>query len=136
MANEDKTARMSSPKPYLSNGRMLESPPISARIRYFIDDLYIFFGLYIVSLFALNASSAARSSQFNIQNIDNTQIHRSRWGSSRGGGGGGGGGGGPGGPGGGPGKRPGGGGGGGPTRRIGRVDDIRGPECGSGGCRR
>ncbi|PGH10560.1 hypothetical protein AJ79_05382 [Helicocarpus griseus UAMH5409] len=125
---------MSAPKPYLSNGHMLERPPISARIRYLIDDLYIFFGLYIVSFFALNASTAAQNSQFNIQNTSNTQIHRPRWGGSRGGGGGWGGPGGPGNGPGGPGKRPGGGGsGGGP--RIGRVDDIRGPECGSGSCR-
>ncbi|EDN03358.1 hypothetical protein I7I51_08446 [Histoplasma capsulatum] len=110
------------------------SPPISARIRYLIDDLYIFFGLYIVSFFSLNASSAASNSKFNVQNIENTQIRRPRWGSSRGGGGAGGGGGG-GGPG-GPGRKFGGGGSGGPTRRIGRVDDIRGPECGSGGCSR
>ncbi|KKZ60575.1 hypothetical protein EMCG_04752 [[Emmonsia] crescens] len=104
---------MSAPKPYLSSGHMLERPPISARVRYFIDDLYIFFGLYIVSFFSLNASLAAQNSQFNVQN------HFNIW---------------PGGLGGGPGKRPGGGGGGGPTRRIGRIDDIRGPECGSGGC--
>ncbi|EEH23508.1 hypothetical protein PABG_05719 [Paracoccidioides brasiliensis Pb03] len=122
---------MSAPRPYISSGHMLERPPISARIRYFIDDLYIFLGLYVVSFFSLNASLAAQNSQFNVQNINNTQLHRPRWGSSTGGSGGGGGGGG-GGPG-GPGKRLG-GSGAGLTKRIGRVDDIRGPECGSGGC--
>ncbi|KAK2808212.1 hypothetical protein FQN50_004953 [Emmonsiellopsis sp. PD_5] len=118
---------MSSPKPYVSNGHMLQSPPISARIRNLIDGLYIFFGLYFVSFFTLRASEAARNSQFNIQYSRNSQANRPRWGGSTGSGGGGDGGSG------GFGKRPGGGGGGsgGPSRRIGRVDDIRAPECGS-----
>ncbi|PGH15260.1 hypothetical protein AJ80_05613 [Polytolypa hystricis UAMH7299] len=122
---------MSTPtRPYMSNGQMLSSPPLTARILTFIDSAYIFLGLYIVSLFSLDAYSAAQQSRFNIQNPDNKNTNRPRWGSSfgKGGGGGGGGGGGPGGPGG-----PGSGGGrpGGPPKRIGRVDDVRGPECGS-----
>jgi uncharacterized membrane protein YgcG len=67
----------------------------------------------------LDSYAAAERSSFNINNSTNRYTTRSRWGtsSSSGGGGGGGGGGGSG-----PGTGP---------RRLGRVDDVRGPECGS-----
>ncbi|CRG82917.1 hypothetical protein PISL3812_00264 [Talaromyces islandicus] len=128
--------------PYLSNGRVLETPPLTARVVRWVDSAYLFFGLYFVSLFAdnwnhyeslfsdprlillpplqLDSYAAAESSQFNISAPHNNPNNRPRWGgsSNRGTGGGGGGGGGWG---------PGGGGSGG--RKIGRVDDVRGPEC-------
>jgi hypothetical protein len=69
----------------------------------------------------VDSYGAAQSSQFNITSAHNKQSTRSRWNSGidKGYGGGGGGGGGPS------------GGGGGSGRKIGRVDDIRGPECNS-----
>ncbi|KAJ9202959.1 hypothetical protein DTO166G4_5724 [Paecilomyces variotii] len=103
-------------KPYISNGQVLESPPLTTRIIRWIDDVYFFFGLYFVTLFSLDPLKAAEESKFNIRRSGNSYNNRPRWGGSSGGGG-------PGGP---------GGGGGGP-RRIGRVDDIRGPECKSCG---
>ncbi|KAH8703757.1 hypothetical protein BGW36DRAFT_369944 [Talaromyces proteolyticus] len=113
---------MSAPRttqtPYLSNGRMLETPPLTARVVRWVDSLYLFFGLYFVSLFAFDSYGAAESSQFNIAASHNDPNTRSRWGGSGGSGGG----------------KPGGGGGGGDSgpgggKRLGRVDDIRGPEC-------
>ncbi|RJE24840.1 hypothetical protein PHISCL_02794 [Aspergillus sclerotialis] len=111
-------------KPYLSNGRMLESPPITVRANRFLENIYLFIGLYLVSFFSFDPYNAAKYSQFNVGHPGNYTNTRPRWGSS----GLGGGGGGPSGGGGGGG----GGSGGGPwNRRVGRVDDIRGPECGS-----
>ncbi|KAJ5288832.1 hypothetical protein N7478_001862 [Penicillium angulare] len=109
---------MSSQKPsttYFSNGRALSKVPFTVRLTRFFEGVYVFLGLYFVSLFSLDPYVAARSSQFNIHRSKTS--NRSAGGGSSSsygpGGGGGGGGGGPGGPG----------------RRIGRVDDVRGPEC-------
>ncbi|PWY66311.1 hypothetical protein BO83DRAFT_381192 [Aspergillus eucalypticola CBS 122712] len=112
----------SEPKTYVSGGRVLANPPITVRILRFVENIYLFIGLYIVSLFSLDPYTAAQNSRFNVTQSGKTPNTRARWGS------GGGGGGGSWGPGGG-----GGGGPGGPGRRIGRVDDIRGPECKSCG---
>ncbi|KZF19285.1 hypothetical protein L228DRAFT_271527 [Xylona heveae TC161] len=91
------------------------SPPLTARIREFFSSAYIFIGLYLTTLFSFDAYAAAESSSFNIRRRSpgsGASIRRG-WG---GGGGGSGGGGGP-------------GSGGGGGRRLGTVDDIRGPEC-------
>ncbi|PLN85044.1 hypothetical protein BDW42DRAFT_18494 [Aspergillus taichungensis] len=138
---------------YMSNGQVLDKPPLTVRLSRFVENIYVFFGLYFVSLFSVSSHqfihshrlragrprrfrppehlltppqfdpySAAQNSKFNVVSSPNRSNTRSRWGGSSGGGGGGGsGGGGPGGP-----------GGFGP-RRIGRVDDVRGPECKSCG---
>ncbi|KAJ5198078.1 uncharacterized protein N7498_007195 [Penicillium cinerascens] len=117
---------MSTPKrqqTYFSNGQALQSPPFSVRITRFLERAYIFLGLYFVSLFSLDVYASAQASQFNIYN-NKRASNGSRFGVSSGSwGGGGSGGGGPPGP------------GSGPGRRIGRVDDVRGPECGGGTCR-
>ncbi|EGE00785.1 hypothetical protein TESG_08078 [Trichophyton tonsurans CBS 112818] len=103
-------------RPYVSNGHVLENPPLSAKIRRLFQWSYMFFGLYFVSLFSFTPYAAAEASQFNIKNPSSRDpINRNR-GIGRGGGGGGG-----------YDRR--GGGGGGPSKRIGRVDDVRGPEC-------
>ncbi|KIW78975.1 hypothetical protein Z517_08815 [Fonsecaea pedrosoi CBS 271.37] len=118
-----------------SSGHVLERPPLSARISRFSDDLYNFLGLYLVSLFSLDPYTAAQNSQFNTRGRPNAYQDRPRWGAgstTRLGGGGGSGGGGSGGSWG----RGGGGGAGGPgsgPRRMGGIDDVRGPECGSCG---
>ncbi|GFN17349.1 hypothetical protein AtubIFM56815_004646 [Aspergillus tubingensis] len=109
----------SEPKTYVSGGRVLASPPITVRIIRFIENIYLFLGLYIVSLFSLDPYTAAQNSRFNVTQSGKTPNTRARWGSGGGGGGGSWG--------------PGGGGGGGGGPRIGRVDDIRGPECKSCG---
>ncbi|EGD86193.1 hypothetical protein H112_07123 [Trichophyton rubrum D6] len=105
-------------RPYVSNGHVLENPPLSAKIRRLFQWLYMFFGLYFVSLFSFTPYAAAEASQFNIKNPSNRDPRNRNRGIGRGGGGGGGGG---------YDRR--GGGGGGPSKRIGRVDDVRGPEC-------
>ncbi|KAL1972321.1 hypothetical protein VTN31DRAFT_7540 [Thermomyces dupontii] len=105
--------------PYVSGGRVLDTPPLTVRISRFFNSIYIFLGLYFVSLFSLDSYGAAQASQFNVARPRSTP-RQSPGASWWGGFGSGGGGGGPGGP--GPGS-------GGPRRRIGRVDDIRGPEC-------
>ncbi|KAJ5306272.1 hypothetical protein N7508_005287 [Penicillium antarcticum] len=64
----------------------------------------------------LDSYKAAEESSFNINRSSNSYTTRPRWGGSSSYGGGGGGGGG------GPGSGP---------RRVGRVDDVRAPECGS-----
>lgn len=111
---------MSAPaRPYLSNGQVLQSPPLSARVRNFFDDSYAFLGLYVTTLFSLDAYAAAEQSPFNIRNR-NRSTAGVRAGPRSGGSGGGGGGGGS-------------GGGGGGGRKVGTVDDIRGPECKSCG---
>ncbi|KAL2001176.1 hypothetical protein VTN02DRAFT_2141 [Thermoascus thermophilus] len=104
--------------PYVSNGRVLQSLPLSTRITRFFDNVYFFLGLYFVSLLSLDPYTAAQNSKFNISRSKNTQDTRPRWGGSSYNSGGGG-------PGGGPsssGREP---------KRIGRVDDIRGAECDS-----
>ncbi|OJJ34184.1 hypothetical protein ASPWEDRAFT_42107 [Aspergillus wentii DTO 134E9] len=67
-----------------------------------------------IFFFQLDPYAAAQNSQFNISNPGNRSSARPRWGGGSSGSGGGGGGGGGFGP-----------------RRVGRVDDVRGPECGS-----
>ncbi|KAJ5797864.1 uncharacterized protein N7503_007160 [Penicillium pulvis] len=114
---------MSPQKPqttYFSNGQALSSPPFSVRVSRFFESVYLFFGLYLVSFFSLDPHTAAQNSSFNIHRPKTPSGSRKPFGGSSGsyGSGGGGGGGGGGGP-------------GGPGRRIGRVDDVRGPECGS-----
>ncbi|RAL10587.1 uncharacterized protein BO97DRAFT_406838 [Aspergillus homomorphus CBS 101889] len=114
------------PRTYVSGGRVLGSPPLSVRASRFLESIYVFLGLYIVSFFSTDPYGAARDSSFNIHRSARTPSgNKSRWGLGFGGGSSGGsggpGGGGPGGP-----------GGSGP-RRIGRVDDVRGPECKSCG---
>ncbi|KAJ5594272.1 uncharacterized protein N7459_000480 [Penicillium hispanicum] len=111
---------MSSGKPrtaYFSNGQALQSPPLTVRLTRFFEGVYVFVGLYLVSLFSLDPYTAAQNSQFNIHR-PKTSGSNPRWGGpgsyGPGGGGGGGGGSGP---------------GSGPGRRIGRVDDIRGPDA-------
>jgi uncharacterized membrane protein YgcG len=96
-------------------------PPLSARLSRFSSDVYNFLGLYFVSLFSLDPYTAAQNSQFNTRGRPNAYQERPRWagGSSRLGGAGGG---------------PSGGGGGGSSgRRMGGIDDVRAPECGSCG---
>ncbi|KAE8151894.1 hypothetical protein BDV25DRAFT_151937 [Aspergillus avenaceus] len=103
----------SKPQTYMSNGQVLTTPPLSVRISRFFESIYIFFGLYFVSFFSLDPYTAAQNSRFNVTSPRNNRSTRSFWGGG-GGSGSGDGGGGPGGFG---------------PRRIGRVDDIRGPEC-------
>ncbi|MCJ1274537.1 hypothetical protein MMC21_002333 [Puttea exsequens] len=74
-------------------------------------------GLYVTSLFSLDAYSAAEQSPYNIRNRNRPSSVRAVPGSGGGGGGGGGSG----------------GSGGGGGKRLGTVDDIRGPECKSCG---
>ncbi|OQE26766.1 hypothetical protein PENSTE_c005G01865 [Penicillium steckii] len=109
---------MSTPKPkttYFSNGQALERPPLSVRVSRFFNDAYSFVGLYAVSLFSLDPYGAAQQSQFNIHRARTTSGNRARGGGSGFYGGGESG----------PGyDYPG-------CTRIGRVDDVRGPECGS-----
>jgi hypothetical protein len=118
-----------------SSGNLLETPPLAARISRLSDDIYNFLGLYFVSLFSLDPYAAAQASQFNTRaRGPNAYQDRARWGSgaNRSGGGGSGGSGLGGGRGGGGGSG-GGFGGAGSGRRMGTVDDVRGPECGSCG---
>ncbi|KAJ5999621.1 hypothetical protein N7481_000030 [Penicillium waksmanii] len=120
---------MSTPKPrttYFSNGQALERPPFTVRVSRLFNDAYSFLGLYTVSLFSLDPYGAAQHSQFNIHRSSTNSGLRGRGSGSFFGGGGGGGGGDSG-----PGYDYGSGCGGGGARRIGRVDDVRGPECGS-----
>ncbi|KAJ5623128.1 hypothetical protein N7490_011733 [Penicillium lividum] len=102
--------------PYFSNGQVLSSPPFSVRVSRFLESVYVFFGLYLVSFFSLDPYLAAQNSSFNIHQPKTRNGSRGPTGGGSGsygsGGGGGGGGGGPGGPG----------------KRIGRVDDVRGPD--------
>ncbi|OAP57989.1 hypothetical protein AYL99_07079 [Fonsecaea erecta] len=112
-----------------SSGHILETPPLSARISRLSDDIYNFLGLYLVSLFSLDPYTAAQNSQFNTRGRPNAYQERPRWsgggtnrlggatgsGSSSWGRGGSG------------------AGGAGPARRMGGIDDVRAPECGSCG---
>ena len=111
-------------------------PPLTARLSRAADDIYNFFGLYLVSLFSLDPYTAAQNSQFNTRGRPNSYQDRARWGGVNRTGAGGGGGGGTGGSiprGGGGGGGSGSGSGSGSGRRMGTVDDVRGPECGSCG---
>ncbi|KAE8547867.1 hypothetical protein TMatcc_009688 [Talaromyces marneffei ATCC 18224] len=68
--------------PFISGGHMLETPPLSARIIRWIDRIYLFFGLYFVTLFSLNSYAAADKSSFNIASSRNQAWTRPRWGGS------------------------------------------------------
>ncbi|MCJ1393573.1 hypothetical protein MMC18_006448 [Xylographa bjoerkii] len=105
---------------YVSNGQVLKSPPLSVQFRGFVDSAILFLGLYLTTLFSLDPYAAGQTSAYNINNRerDGTRTGRGFFRGEGGGGGGGSGGGGPG---------PGSGGGGG--RKLGTVDQIRGPEC-------
>ncbi|KIV88141.1 hypothetical protein, variant [Exophiala mesophila] len=109
-----------------SSGHILETPPLSARLSRFSTDVYNFLGLYIVSLFSLDPYTAAQTSSFNTSGPGRGSgvQSRARWGSA-----------GPATRNGNTGGRPGAGsgGGGGTGRRLGQVNDIREPECGSCG---
>ncbi|KAK5937120.1 hypothetical protein PMZ80_010661 [Knufia obscura] len=115
-----------------SSGQTLDSLPLTARLNRIADNVYNFLGLYFVSLLSLDPYAAAQNSRFNTRGPGRTNTNASAGSAPRQGGGlfGGGrlGGGGSGGSG---GAGPRGGGGGG--RRMGTVDDVRGPECGSCG---
>ncbi|KAI1611275.1 hypothetical protein EDD37DRAFT_650948 [Exophiala viscosa] len=115
-----------------SSGHVLDTPPVSARISRLGDNIYNFLGLYFVSLFSLDPYTAAQNSRFNSRGRPNAYQERARWGGANraGGVGAGPGGSGP------SGGRGGGGsgfGGSGSGRRMGGVDDVRAPECGSCG---
>ncbi|KAL2816874.1 hypothetical protein BJX63DRAFT_386468 [Aspergillus granulosus] len=115
----------SNPGVYLHNGQILQAPPLSVQIRRFIENIYLFLGLYFTSFFSLDPYAAAENSPFNITRSSNQSNSKPRWSSSgapRGGGGGGGGG--PGGP---------GGFGSFGSSKFGRVDDINGT-CKTGCC--
>ncbi|KAL8746916.1 MAG: hypothetical protein Q9184_007681, partial [Pyrenodesmia sp. 2 TL-2023] len=107
------------PRSYVSGGQVLQSPPLTARIRHFVEESYHFFGLYITTLVSFDAYAAAENSPFNIRNRHTRRTGGGyvNWrGTNGSGGSGGSGGGGDGGS------------GGGGGRKIGRVDDVRGPE--------
>ncbi|KAL4805514.1 hypothetical protein BDV18DRAFT_141104 [Aspergillus unguis] len=105
----------SKPGVYLHNGQILQAPPVSVQIRRFMENIYLFLGLYFTSLFALDPYDAAAGSPFNITRAGNNNNTRPRWGGSAGGPRGGGGGG------------PGGGGGFGSfgSGKFGRTDDVQ-----------
>lgn len=121
-----------------STGQTLSSLPLSARFNRAADSVYNFLGLYFVSLLALDPYAAAQNSRFNTRGPGRsvpgtgTAAPRTTGPSGTGGGSGLFGGGRLGG-GGGAGPRGGGGSSGGAGRRMGTVDDVRGPECGSCG---
>ena len=128
------------PPAYISSsGQTLTSLPLSARLNRFADNIYNFLGLYLVSLLSLDPYTAAQSSRFNTRgpgrNSGNNSTSTSSgsgngiWGGGRVGGNPGSGNNGPQGGGGGA-------GGGAGGRRVGTVDDVRGPECGSCGWKR
>ncbi|KAF7591857.1 hypothetical protein BBP40_001054 [Aspergillus hancockii] len=78
----------SKPTTYLSNGQVVGSPPLWIRINRFIDNVYLFLGLYFVSLFSLDPYAAAQNSQFNVTRSRNHPNTRPQWGGSGGSGGG------------------------------------------------
>jgi len=103
---------------YLHNGQVLRSPPLTARLARFGEDTVRFVGLYVTTLLSLDAHAAAEQSSFATRDgLGNLNDNN---------GGGGGGGGSGGGGGGGPGGKP-------LGRRLGTVDQVRGPECKSCG---
>ncbi|KAF3930226.1 hypothetical protein ABW20_dc0104025 [Dactylellina cionopaga] len=91
----------------------LPSPPIGARITRFSESAIQFLGLYFVSLLSFDPSAAAEASSFATQNNASMQGN-SRGNGTTGFGGSGG--------------RPDPRGGG---RRLGTIDSVRAPECGS-----
>ncbi|CAD0099628.1 unnamed protein product, partial [Aureobasidium mustum] len=113
----DMSASQQPSRPYFHNGQALSAPaffflapPATVRIRNFLDNAYVFLGLYVTTFFSFDPAAAAAASPFNSNN--KTPGQRPGWGfggnSSNGGRGGG--------------PPPGG-------RKVGRVDDVRGPEC-------
>ncbi|KAL8949340.1 MAG: hypothetical protein Q9222_004545 [Ikaeria aurantiellina] len=40
-------------RPYLSSGQVLQTPPLSARLRNGVDEVYYLLGLYVTTLFSL-----------------------------------------------------------------------------------
>ncbi|PSK34846.1 hypothetical protein B9Z65_1429 [Elsinoe australis] len=112
---------------YISAGRALSSPPLSAQIRSYLSLAYCFLGLYFTTLFSLDSTSAAANSSFARRNGTGASAGgRSSFPKPRmpffGGGSGGSGNGGNG-------RGPPGGGSGRGGRKLGTVDDVRGPEC-------
>ncbi|KAK6522060.1 hypothetical protein TWF281_002629 [Arthrobotrys megalospora] len=106
---------MSSPqKQYLSNGQVMQSPPLTARITRFSESAIQFIGLYFVSLLSFDSYASAESSSFATQNNAALQGSGSRGNGTTGFGGSAGR----------PDPR-------GPGRRLGTVDSVRAPECGS-----
>lgn len=141
-----KQAPAAKPTYISSSGHTLSSLPLTARLNRAADSLYNFVGLYFVSLLSLDPYSAAQNSRFNTRGPGrNVNAARTTSASTNtrsaplsGGGstrlGGGTAGSGLGGPrGGGSGGASGGAGPGTGGRRMGTVDDVRGPECGSCG---
>ncbi|MCJ1431565.1 hypothetical protein MMC27_000919 [Xylographa pallens] len=53
---------------YVSNGQVLTSQPLSVRVRGFVDNTILFLGLYITTLFSLDAYAAGQTSAYNINN--------------------------------------------------------------------
>lgn len=51
---------------YVRNGQVLDSMPVPARLRGFFNAFVVFVGLYLTSLFSLDAIPAAENSPFNI----------------------------------------------------------------------
>ncbi|KAL7272036.1 hypothetical protein RUND412_005175 [Rhizina undulata] len=108
---------------YVRNGQMLDSLPLGARLRSWVETVIIFLGLYFTSLLSLDAIPAARNSMF----ANYGKARENNPGSGRGGGiggswgSGGSGGGGPGGPGG-----PGG-------RKLGTMGNVNGKTTNIGG---
>ncbi|GAM87131.1 hypothetical protein ANO11243_051520 [Dothideomycetidae sp. 11243] len=115
--------------PYFHNGRALASAPLTVQLYKFLCTAYCFIGLYLTTLFSFDPTESARSSPFALRNRSPDDVRRGKFPQPKFfGGGGGGGGGKP------DGRGPGGGGGGGGRpvgKRIGTVDQVRGPECGS-----
>ena len=72
------------PRPYLSNGQVLQAlvllfagdvtalnlvddfnrPPLTARVRHFANDTYNFLGLYVTTLFSVRAMSVPKQSLY------------------------------------------------------------------------
>ncbi|KAF2150451.1 hypothetical protein K461DRAFT_280455 [Myriangium duriaei CBS 260.36] len=118
---------------YFSNGRALDSLPLTVRAKKALCVVYCFIGLYLTTLFSFDPTTAARASPFAVQNRSPAAVRGGHFPKAPKpkfffGGGGGSGGGDPRGPGGGPGGA---GGFPGAKRRLGTVDSVRGPECGS-----
>ncbi|KAK6353367.1 hypothetical protein TWF696_005335 [Orbilia brochopaga] len=104
---------------YVANGQVLSSPPFTSRITRFSESVIQFLGLYTVSLLSFDPYASAEASSFATQNNSAMQGtsrgngHSGFGGSTR--------------------QDPRGGGGGGGGQRLGTIDSVRGPECGSCG---
>ncbi|KAK6341894.1 hypothetical protein TWF730_001380 [Orbilia blumenaviensis] len=106
------------PKQYLSSGQVMQSPPLTARITRFSETAIQFIGLYFVTLLSFDSYASAESSSFATHNNAALQGNGAGSGGSGFGGGSGGGSGGRSDP-------------RGPGRRLGTIDAVRAPECGS-----